>query len=76
MFPEGNKPLPAVTDPPVDALIDNGAVDDRVLLLVLVAPYICDIRGFIDGTPFGEVAITCAANRGNGRDMGSVLAFK
>ena len=38
MFPEGNKPLPAVTDPPVDALIDNGAVDDRVLLLVLVYP--------------------------------------
>lgn len=76
VFPEGNNPLPAVTEPPVDALMDRGAVDDRVILFVLLAPYICDVNGFIDGAPFGEVAITCAANRGNGRDMGSVLAFK
>ena len=47
-----------------------------MLLPVLLAPYICDVNGLIDEAPFGEVDITCAANRGNGRDIGSTLAFK
>jgi hypothetical protein len=75
VLPEGNNPLPAVTDTPIEAFIDRGVVEDRVLL-VLLPPNICDVNGFVDGAPLGEVDITCAANRGNGRDMGSTLAFR
>lgn len=78
VFPEGTSPLPAVTEPRLDGgRIERGVVEDRVLLLALVPPNICDVNGFIEGgAPLGEVAITCAANRGNGRDIGSTLAFR
>ena len=47
-------------------------VEDRELF----PPYNCDVNGFVDGAPLGEVDITCAANRGKGRDMGSTLALR
>ena len=47
-------------------------VEDRELF----PPYNCDVNGFVDGPPLGEVDITCAANRGKGRDMGSTLALR
>ena len=73
-FPDGKSPLPAVTDPPVDALMERGVVEER--LLALPAENICDVNGLINVAPLGDVDITCAANLGKGRDIGSTLAFK
>jgi hypothetical protein len=75
-FPDGKSPLPAVTDPPADGLIESGVVEERLPLLALPAEKICDVKGFINVAPLGDVDITCAANLGKGRDIGSTLAFK
>ena len=73
VFPVGISPLPAVTVPPADGLTERGIFADREAALLL---YICEVNGFIDGTPLGEVVITCEANRGSGNDMGSTFAFR
>ena len=73
VFPVGISPLPAVTVPPADGLTESGIFADKEAVLLL---YICGANGFIDGIPFGEVVITCEANRGSGNDMGSTFAFR